>query len=118
MKIKLNICDRINLMGMLPNQADFADLIVATNIRELIQFSSKEIDEFEIAKLPMQQVIEKNGEKNEKEFELSQAEVDLIFKMLEKINSEKTMPVNSLFLKLVNKLGWEPGKINKIIGMK
>jgi len=46
--MKLNLPERISLMGMLPNESDYATLRMAWIMRQNLGFTSDEIKEFDI----------------------------------------------------------------------
>jgi hypothetical protein len=103
--MKLNIPDRLLLLGVIPKQGNFLTLKIVKDLIDKISFSSKELEEY--------QLTEKNGQVNwktdktdyEKDIELSGPEKAVIIDALKNLDGKKELTLDMLRIydKFLNK---------------
>jgi hypothetical protein len=103
--MKLNIPDRLLLLGVIPKQGNFLTLKIVKDLIDKISFSSKELEEY--------QLTEKNGQVNwktdktdyEKDIELSGSEKAVIIDALKNLDGKKELTLDMLRIydKFLNK---------------
>jgi hypothetical protein len=104
--MKLNIPDRLLLLGVIPKQGNFLTLKIVKDLIDKISFSSKELEEY--------QLTEKNGQVNwkadntehEKDIEISDPEKVVIIDSLKTLDGKKELTLDMLRIydKFINKL--------------
>lgn len=88
--MKLNVAERLNLLGILPAQGDFVTLKIVRKLREALTF-----DEAELAVLNVKQDGDRvtwNPEADSnKDVEIGEKATDIVVASLKKLNDEKKL---------------------------
>lgn len=83
--MKLNLKDRLLIQGILPAEGNFTTLVIKSDLLEKVKVTQEEITELEIE--TKDNVVKWNLEKDiEKEFDLTELELNLIKDSLKKLD--------------------------------
>lgn len=103
MKVKLNIPERIVLLGVLPKEGSFLTLKIIRDSQSIIAPSAEEIVNFDIRQVDEKVTWNEKG-LEEVEFDFNQPVVDLVSKQLVELEKSNRLSMNhfSLYEKFVN----------------
>jgi len=96
MNKKLIVGERFALLGILPNEGNFATLKVVRKLREDLSLTEEEIKHFDVKQIPTSSgnvSLTWNSEKatEEKDFEFGEFSVELIKAKLKKLEEDKKL---------------------------
>jgi hypothetical protein len=103
MKIKLSVADRMNLIGVLPAEGNYATQKVVRDLRDRIGFEEGELKAIDYKQVGDRAHWDVNKAK-EKEYEFGKYETEVIVEALEQLDKEEkltaqTTPLYEKFIK-------------------
>ncbi|HDY89983.1 MAG TPA: hypothetical protein ENH82_17915 [bacterium] len=105
MKITLSVKDRLVLPGLLPKQGSMIDLEIASNIRDNIKFTPKEIEQLQFKDRPDRGVVWVAQAEVSFEAEFENSEIELIKQGIDQLDKGRQMTSDQYDLsKRINKL--------------
>ena len=94
MKFKLNIADRLNLIGVLPAEGNYATQKVVRDLRDRIGFDEKELTAIDY-KVVGDRVTWDQDKAKEKEYDFGKYEMEVIAEALEQLDKEEKLTVQT-----------------------
>jgi len=88
--MKLNVLERLMLLGILPKENNFATLKIVRTLTSNLGFDEKETTEFDI-KQEGDKVIWNQKGSEEREIEIGEKATDIIVESLKKLDEEKKL---------------------------
>ena len=105
MKIKLTVKDRLIFPGLLPKQGSMIGLEIASNIRDKLKFTPKEIERLQFSDRPDGGVAWKPGVEKPFEIEFEKTEITLIKKGIAQLDKAEQITSDQYDLcKRINEL--------------
>jgi len=89
---KLNVMERLTLLGVLPKEGNFASLRIIRKLQERLSFTEEELKEFEVDSNEETGTVNWNPKGNEeKEVEVGEKACEIIKAKLKQLNDEKKL---------------------------
>jgi len=100
--MKLNLLERVTILGILPQEANFLNLKIIKDIQEAVSFTEKDFKEFDIKQTDGKITWNAKGTE-EKEISIGEKATDIIVEALKELNKNKKLTANhySLYVKFV-----------------
>ena len=100
--MKLNLLERVTILGILPKEANFLNLKIIKDIQEAVSFTEKDFKEFDIKQTDGKITWNAKGTE-EKEISIGEKATDIIVEALKELNKDKKLTANhySLYVKFV-----------------
>jgi len=99
MKVKLTVSERITLMGVLPQEGNFATLKVVQDLRNNVGLTQKELGLIDYKQVGDRAEWDPDKEdKAIKEIDFGKYELDVIKSALEKLDKEEKMSIHQVSL--------------------
>ena len=95
--MKLNVKERINLMGILPTETNYATFKIINDLKSNLSFSEDELKEYEM-RFEEQMIFFNPSKENEKEIKIGEKATDIIIEALEKLDKENKINENNISL--------------------
>ena len=95
--MKLNVVERINLLGILPAETNYVTFKIVNDLKSNLSFSEDEIKEYEI-KFKEQMVFFNPDKSKDKEIKIGEKATDIIIEALEKLDKENKINENNISL--------------------
>lgn len=90
--MKLTVLERITVLGVLPQEANFVTLQVVNKLKEALSFSEGEIKDLELTENPETNGITWKQEADKsKDVEIGEKATDIIVEALEKLDKDKKL---------------------------
>jgi len=88
--MKMNVLERLMLLGILPKESNFATLMIVKNLTSNLGLSEEDYKEFEI-KQEENQIIWNQKGNEEREIKIGEKATDIIIESLKKLDEEKKL---------------------------
>ena len=88
--MKLNIAERVGLLGVLPEQGNFVTLRIVSDLRMALSFQQKELDDFGIV-IEGDQIRWKTDIDTTADIKIPAAAKDIIVKRLKELDAEEKL---------------------------
>ena len=88
--MKMNVLERLILLGILPKESNFATLMIVKNLTSSLGLSEDDYKEFEI-KQEENQIIWNQKGNEEREIKIGEKATDIIIESLKKLDEEKKL---------------------------
>ena len=102
--MKLNIPDRLLLLGVIPKQGNFLTLRIVKDLIDKISFGSKEVEEFELKEEKGQINWKTDETEHDKEIEITNPEKQIIIQALKNLDQKEELTIDmfGLYNKFMN----------------
>ena len=100
--MKLNLLERVTILGILPQEANFLNLKIIKDIQDVVSFTEEDFKEFDIKQTDGMITWNAKGTE-EKEISIGEKATDIIVEALKELNKDKKLTANhySLYVKFV-----------------
>ena len=100
--MKLNLLERVTILGILPQEANFLNLKIIKDIQDVVSFTEEDFKEFDIKQTDGKITWNAKGTE-EKEISIGEKATDIIVEALKELNKDKKLTANhySLYVKFV-----------------
>jgi len=100
--MKLNLLERVTILGILPKEANFLNLKIIKDIQDVVSFTEEDFKEFDIKQTDGMITWNAKGTE-EKEISIGEKATDIIVEALKELNKDKKLTANhySLYVKFV-----------------
>lgn len=100
--MKLNLLERVTILGILPKEANFLNLKIIKDIQDVVSFTEEDFKEFDIKQTDGMITWNAKGTE-EKEISIGEKATDIIVEALKELNKNKKLTANhySLYVKFV-----------------
>jgi len=88
--MKMNVMERLILLGILPKESNFATLMIVKNLTSNLGLSEEDYKEFEVEQKQDRIIWNKKGEE-EREIKIGEKATDIIIESLKKLDEEKKL---------------------------
>ena len=95
--MKLNIVERINLMGILPAETNYVTYKIVNDLKGNLSFSEDELKEYEM-KFENDMVFFNPAKSKDKEIEIGEKATDIIIEALNKLDKENKINEHNISL--------------------
>ncbi len=94
--MRLNVNERLALLGLLPKEGDFLTLKVIRDLQEALSFSEEEHTALQFKELDNNQVVWLKAADPNKEFDFEPKATQIIVSSLEKANTQKKLTIEHM----------------------
>ena len=100
--MKLNLLERVTILGILPKEANFLNLKIIKDIQDAVSFTEDDFKEFDIKQEGVKITWNVKGDE-EREVSIGEKATDIIVEALKELNKNKKLTANhySLYVKFV-----------------
>ena len=95
--MKLNVTERINLMGILPAETNYVTLKIVNDLKSELSFSEEELKEYEM-RFEDSMVYFNPVKSKEKEIKIGEKATDIIIEALNKLDKDNKVNDNNISL--------------------